>query len=665
MNYRRLASTALATGLAALANAAAAGKPPAPNILFILVDDLGYGDVGAFYQNGRSEGTPRLLTPNLDRMAREGMLLTDHSCAAPVCAPSRGSLMTGMNQGHCDNRDSQFDRPLPPNHTLGTVLRAAGYYTAAMGKWGLAGTTAPWPAHPLNRGFDEYYGFLRHKDAHDHYAGNNGGIFDDFTEVARGLDGIYDSDLFTARAKKFIIDHETRNNEDQPFFLYLAYTLPHMKMQLPPGPYPAGEGLSGGEQWPIDAKSCKPDSYVYPEFRGMPWPAEEKCHASMVHRLDDCVGDILQLVRDLHIERNTLVIFTSDNGPHNEGKDPRFFDSWGPFDGIKRDLFEGGARVPTIAWWPGTVPAGAVNPVLSAQYDWMATFAELAGVPAPARSDGISLLPSLTGQSEKQARHPYLYSEFFGLMKGPITKEILARHGYQTRDQEQYVRMGDFAGVRYQITSPTTPLRLYNLANDPKELHDLSAEPRYQSMLARMRDLLVTARTPDPAAPRPYDQVLLPAVEQPSTTGGVAYRYFVGRWPWLPAFQAMKPNRVATVPSLVLPDAGEKNAFGVEYTGSIYVPADGKYVFTIRSDSGVDFWVHDDLVIDDDYQHDGFLKPPRVGSVLLEAGWHPIRLAYRHDPANGEPLLDVTESGPEMSTDAFAPDRVGWTPSAP
>ena len=218
----------------------------------------------------------------------------------------------------------------------------------------------------------------------------------------------------------------------------------------------------------------------------------------MVARLDDCVGDVLQLLRDLKIDRNTLVVFTSDNGPHNEGHDPRFFDSWGKFDGIKRDVLEGGAREPTIAWWPSTIPAGQAGDTPSAGYDWLPTFAELAGVPAPARTDGVSLVPTLTHHPENQVNHPYLYWEYLGTPAGPITKEILARHGYQRRGQEQAVRIGDLVGLRYDIQAHADPLRLYNVVNDPKEMTDLSADPQYKAILAGMRDLLVTARTPDP-----------------------------------------------------------------------------------------------------------------------------------------------------------------------
>jgi arylsulfatase A-like enzyme len=622
----------------------ARAAPPRPNIIFILVDDMGYGDCGVLYQNRRSSTEPKLLTPGLDRMAAEGTILSNHYCGSPVCAPSRASILQGMNQGHCDNRDNQFDWPLPANHTLGTVMRQAGYYTAVIGKWGLAGKQPPWPAHPLNRGFDTFYGFLRHQAAHNHYPGNGGGIYDGFIEVAQGLDGIYTADLFTARAKSLIVEHHQRH-PDQPLFLYLAYTLPHFAMQLPPGPYPKGGGIHGGVQWPL-VETGKADSYIYPAFRDQPWPEKEKCFASMMHRLDDCVGDVLQLLRDLNMDRDTLVVFTSDNGPHNEGNDPSFFGSWGPFDGIKRDLFEGGWREPTFVWWPGTVPAGRTDPIVSAQYDWVATFAQAAGVVVPDRTDGISLLPTLTGHPDQQARHDYLYSEYQGVMIGPLTRSILDRHGYTKRGQEQAVRIGDFVGVRYNITSPTDPLRLYNVVEDPKEEHELSGvDPKYQDVLARMQDLLVTARTPDPHAPRPYDDALLPAVPQPSRRGGLSVQIYHGRWPWLPAFRMMPAlDPPSITPNFRLPAIAESDGFGAAYTGWFHVPADGKYTLAVSSDSGVDCWVHDDLVIDDDFNH---LPAPKTGSVRLQAGWHPLRLDYRHDPFAKAAHLNVVLRGPD------------------
>ncbi len=348
-----------------------------PNIIFILTDDLGYGDVGVLYQNSRPPGKPRMATPQLDAMAAGGMILRQHYTGSPVCAPARASLLLAQHQGDCPIRDNQFDKALPHNHTLGTVMQAAGYYTGMIGKYGLAGKTADHPAHPLKRGFDEFYGVLGHGDAHYHYPGNSGKILDGYTPVTSGLNCAYDTDLYTARAKKFIIDR-TSAQPRRPFFLYLAYTAPHFFHELPTQPYPAGRGLRGGLRWPLNTNNGRTNSWYAPEYASQNWPDVEKRHATMIKRVDDGVGDILQLLRDLGIEKDTLVIFTSDNGPHNEdGQDPRFFDSWGQMDGIKRDLWEAGIREPTIVTWPGHIKAGSAVNTPSCFWDWMPTFAEL------------------------------------------------------------------------------------------------------------------------------------------------------------------------------------------------------------------------------------------------------------------------------------------------
>src|SRR5665213_1141204 len=197
-----------------------------PNIVFILCDDLGYGDVGVLYQNSRRSDQPRMRTPQLDRMAAGGMIMRQHYTAAPVCAPARASLLLGQHQGDCPIRNNQFDKALPRQHTLGTVLQAAGYYTGLIGKFGLQGRGPEYPGHPLRHGFNEFYGVLAHDAAHFHYPGNSGKIMDMFTPVTNGLAGAYDTDLYAARAKKFIRERAEKKPR-QPFFLYLAFTAPH------------------------------------------------------------------------------------------------------------------------------------------------------------------------------------------------------------------------------------------------------------------------------------------------------------------------------------------------------------------------------------------------------------------------------------------------------
>ena len=232
-----------------------------PNIIYILVDDMGYGDIGVFFQNQRMKSNdrskPYQITPCLDKMAASGAMFTQQYSNAPVCAPSRGSLLTGVNQGNAHIRDNQFDKALEDNHTLGTVLKQAGYQTMAIGKWGLQGVeeTGPyWPAHPLKRGFDSYYGYMRHMDGHEHYPveGLYRGkkeVYENYNNVAEGLAKCYTTDLWTAMAKKQIVDHIKSKDASKPFFMYLAYDAPHAVLELPTQEYPKGKGLHAGLQW--------------------------------------------------------------------------------------------------------------------------------------------------------------------------------------------------------------------------------------------------------------------------------------------------------------------------------------------------------------------------------------------------------------------------------
>jgi len=361
-------------------------RAPQPNIIVILSDDLGYGDVGVLFQNQlrtTSTGAPSLHTPHLDAMAADGVVLQGMYCPAPVCAPSRASLLTGTTQGHADLRDNAFDRALEDTINVATVLRQAGYATTAIGKWGLQGAPgedgpadqpddqcpADWPGYPTKRGFDEFFGYVRHRDGHEHYPkeGLYRGakqVWHDDREVSSSLDGCYTTDLFTARAKQWI-DQHVSTDPDQPFFVYLAYDTPHAVLELPPCAYPTGGGRLGGLQWlgkpgaMINTAVGVPDSYYHPDYAAarsitdagdQEWPDVYRRYATSVRRIDDCVGDLLELLTDLDIDDQTLVIFTSDNGPSVESYLPEdirtdFLQSHGPFDGIKRDCWEGGVRV--------------------------------------------------------------------------------------------------------------------------------------------------------------------------------------------------------------------------------------------------------------------------------------------------------------------------------
>jgi len=230
-----------------------------PNIIFILTDDLGYGDLGVFFQNQRAkeEGKAATFTPELDKLASEGVQLLDQYCAAPICAPSRGSLLSGRSQGHANVRDTQFDKALADNHTLATVLKTAGYSTAAFGKWGTQGRTEDvpnWPAHPNKRGFDYYCGYIRHSDGHEHYPkeGIYRGrkeVYENYIGVTDNLDKCYTGDLWTAAAKRWIVEQKKGEDKNKPFFVYLAYDTPHAALELPTQAYPEGGGLNGGMQW--------------------------------------------------------------------------------------------------------------------------------------------------------------------------------------------------------------------------------------------------------------------------------------------------------------------------------------------------------------------------------------------------------------------------------
>ena len=293
MNHNRLAFIALAASIFYVPKTISQNikqqiKTKQPNIIFILTDDLGYGDLGVFLQKQREKNNirsePYTFTPNLDRMATNGAIMPQHYCAAPVSAPSRASIMLGVSQGHANVRDNEFDKALEDNYTVGNVLQKAGYTTAAIGKWGLQGLgkDTNWPAHPLNRGFDYYYGYMRHGDGHEHYPKE--GLYDGVkqvwenrTEVSKDLDKCYTGDLWTAVAKRWIVDHERGKDANKPFFMYLAYDTPHAVLELPTQAYPKGGGVKGGMQWlgkpgqMINTASGKIDSWVHPDYANATW----------------------------------------------------------------------------------------------------------------------------------------------------------------------------------------------------------------------------------------------------------------------------------------------------------------------------------------------------------------------------------------------------------
>ncbi len=667
-----------------------------PNILFILTDDLGYGDIGVFYQNQRRAANDRAqpwhLTPQLDAMAAEGIQLRDHYCSAPVCAPSRASLLLGVHQGHANVRDNQFDKALEHNHTIATVLKGAGYATAAFGKWGLQGGPGEkdpagekagpeqWPAYPTKRGFDFYFGYVRHRDGHFHYPKEDGRqVWENEREVSADLAGCYTADLFTARAKKWISDQHAAHPR-QPFMAYLAFDTPHAKTQYPPCPYPAGGGSKGGVQWlgtpghMLNSADGKPDAWCHPDYADAtwdddhdaappekPWPDVYRRYATSVRRIDDCVGDVLQLLKDLGIDDHTLVVFTSDNGTSMESYltepfSPRFFRSFGPFDGIKRDCWEGGVRVGAIARWPGFIPAGRINREPSVHYDWLATFAELAGVPAPARTDGVSLVPALRGQELK--RKAPVYIEYFMRGKTPDYAEFTESHRKRQRDQMQAIRIGDFMGVRYGITSATEPFEIYNVATDPRQTKNLANEST-GALQRQMQDAVRSIRRPDDAAKRPYDDELQPAAKPENTKPGIAWRTFEMASPWVPRLDEMKPGASGTSPRPELAISPRRNDVALLFTGYLEVPEDGAYIFHLTADTGALLRIHDATVIDADFGHAPGSEVS--GAVRLQAGKHPFRLYYSRRTA-GEPQLALqwsraAEPKQDIPSTAFSHDQ--------
>jgi arylsulfatase A-like enzyme len=679
-------------------NNAAYGKRP--NIIFILTDDLGYGDIGVFYQNQRNaKGEPCEFTPHLDAMAAQGIQLRDHYTSAPVCAPARGTLLAGVHQGNAGVRDNQFDKALENNHTLATVLKAAGYSTAAIGKWGLQGakelpksedegvlskeTPANWSAYPTKRGFDYYFGYVRHRDGHEHYPkeGVYGGrkqVWDMDREIAASLAGCYTADLFTARAKKWITDQHAAQ-PTKPFFLYLAFDTPHAVLEYPAMAYPAGGGLKGGLQWlgrsgeMINTASGKPDSYCYPEYANAtyagptfpehgndasaqtrPWPELCKRYASSVRRIDDCVGDLMQLLRDLHIDDNTLVIFTSDNGPSIESylragdAMPNFFRSFGPFDGIKRDCWEGGIREGAIVRWPTVIPAGRIDQTPSQFQDWMPTLASVAGVPAPARTDGVSLLPTLTGEAGQIPST--IYSEYFFNGKTPSFPEFAPAHRNRQRGQMQVLRLGDLIGVRYNIKDPDENFEIYDIVHDPQETENLAKEK--PALEERMKQTVLQLRRPDASAPRPYDHELVPPDAPVQTVPGIQWQACEQSFPWLPKvdFLPVTASGSGTVPDVAL--LPRKNDVAMLYYGYLKVPADGSYTFALAANGKALLRIHGAAVIDEDF---GYTNGSRTTEIRLKAGLHSFRL-YFMPGATGAPSLDFQWSVEGDAPKPIAPE---------
>ncbi|WP_245986171.1 arylsulfatase [Marinoscillum furvescens] len=441
---------------------------PKPNVIFILADDLGYGDLSCY-------GQQHFKTPNIDRLAQQGMRFSQHYSGATVCAPSRSALLTGMHTGHTPIRGNkeiqpEGQHPLPDSLvTLAEVFKSAGYKTGAFGKWGLGFPGSE--GDPNNQGFDEFYGYNCQRLAHHYYPyflRHNESI-DSLPENSGKSKGTYAPEVIHEHALQFM-----ENHQDEPFFMFYPSAIPHAEMIAPDSvmdkyrgkylPERAYEGVDDG-----------------PEYRKGPYESQEEAHAAfvaMMDVLDRQVGEILAKVEALGMADRTIIVFTSDNGPHREaGADPNYFSSNGPLKGYKRDLYEGGIRVPLIVSWPGKITPGAKSAHVSAFWDFLPTFRDLVGLEAndSLNLDGISMAPTLLGQAN-QPKHEYLYWEF------------------HEKGGRQAIRKGKWKAVRYNVFEDreSTP-ELYDLSEDIGEEYNVADE--YPEVAAQLAELMKQSRT--------------------------------------------------------------------------------------------------------------------------------------------------------------------------
>lgn len=469
----------------ALAVAGCASEPAPPNIIYMLADDLGYGELGSY-------GQSKIRTPNLDRLAAEGMSFTQHYSGSPVCAPSRGTLMTGLHTGHAQVRDNYEVGGYPDpdelgqmpldsgTYTVGRMLQDAGYVTGAIGKWGLGGRGTI--GEPHHQGFDYFFGYLDQQLAHNYYPthlwrnGERVPLDNEYfhphqrfegedpldpAEYERYSGNEYSVDVMADDALRFLDE-----NADDPFFLYLPFAVPHVALQVPDSSLAEYDGA-------FDEEPYSGDPTYLPHYR--PFSA----YAAMITRMDAHIGRILARLDELGLAENTIVMFASDNGTtYTGGVDAEFFDSSGGLRGLKGSVYEGGIRVPLIARWPGRIEADSRSDHISAFWDMMPTFADLAGVEAPSGIDGVSLLPALLGQPASSAPNA-LYWEYHGLWNGA-----------------QAVRMGRWKGVRLGgHDDPDAHIELYDLESDREETTDVSAD--HPDVVAEIRTIMASRTESD------------------------------------------------------------------------------------------------------------------------------------------------------------------------
>ncbi|WP_237340626.1 arylsulfatase [Wenyingzhuangia fucanilytica] len=438
-----------------------------PNIIYILADDLGYGDLSIY-------GQKNFKTPNIDKLASQGMLFTQHYSGSTVCAPSRSALMTGMHTGHTvirGNKEIQPEGqyPIPDDtYTLAEAMKKAGYTTGAFGKWGLGFPGSE--GDPVNQGFDTFFGYncqrLGHKYYPNHLWSNRDSIV--IKENKKFANGVYAPAVIHEKTLQFI-----EENKEKPFFAYVASIIPHAELAAPKEIMDKYRGKFLPEKEYIsDASSEKLLDGAYASQK-----ESHAAFAAMVDLLDQQVGEIMSKIEELGIANNTIVVFTSDNGPHKEGgADPNYFNSNGDLKGYKRDLYEGGIRVPLIVKWPGKVKEGSVSDHISAFWDVFPTFSEIVGVKTPNNIDGISFLPELTGNEKNQKNHEYLYWEF------------------HERGGRQAVRMGNWKAVKYNVLKkPNAKIELYDLSNDVGEKNNVASQ--HPEIVSKMETILKEART--------------------------------------------------------------------------------------------------------------------------------------------------------------------------
>ncbi len=443
-------------------------KTQSPNIIYILADDLGYGDLGCY-------GQEKFSTPNLDRLASSGLKFSRHYSGSTVCAPSRSVLMTGFHTGHTPirgNREVKPEGQAPlegSSLTMAEFLGDAGYVTGAFGKWGLGFPGSE--GDPVNQGFDQFFGYNCQRYAHRYYPeylwNNNDKFFLEGNDWSNTV--TYAPDIIHQKTIDFI-----RKNKDTSFFAYIPIVIPHAELFVPDDDI-FSQFLG---KYPEEPHVGRPGADYGPEMSIGQYCSQEHPHAtfaSMVHRIDMYVGQIIHTLDELGIAENTIVMFTSDNGPHREGgADPEFFNSNGGLRGIKRDLYEGGIRVPFIVSWPGTIKGGEVTNHISAFWDVLPTVADVAGFEIK-DSDGISFLPTLLQQDQEP--HDFLYWEF------------------HEQGGKQAILKDEWKAVRLEVgKDPQGPLELYNLRVDPFEKEDVAGQ--HPDLVEQFSRLMETERVP-------------------------------------------------------------------------------------------------------------------------------------------------------------------------